>query len=130
MNASSDNVIALGRLARLRPSDIASLRDLADEESGRTQILRALEAFLETTRASDPADWDSIFSLGAQMRTVMPARIALNGFHSDRPAAELLLAGYRGLSFDEACDAYEAAQNGAEAVAGSSFGEVGLRQAV
>lgn len=101
--ALSDTVMALRRLGQLRPSDIATLRDLAREPSGRAAIVQSLASFLDRARTDDVADWDGIFALGVQMRSVLEPGSELPLSAEAHPPALLLLAGFRGCSFEQAC---------------------------
>lgn len=123
MSVSSDNASALDHLGHLTPSDIDRLRELARDEHGRAEIFHALDNYLATMRATDAADWDEIFTLGAQMRGVFPRQAMLGVSRYGRPSAELLIAGFLGQSFDEACDAFE--QNEAAAESGSGVAQGG-----
>lgn len=129
MSVSPDNVAALDRLDHLTPSDIDRLREFAGDERGRAEIIRALDRYLTTMRASDAADWDEIFTLGAQMRGIFPRQSVLGVVRQGRPSAEFLIAGFQGRSFDDACDAFEQLVASSESGSGGAQGDDTLLRA-
>ncbi|MCB4770842.1 hypothetical protein LGR54_19705 [Ancylobacter sp. Lp-2] len=107
MSALSEKLPSWRRLAHLRPSDIDDLRELAVDPAVRDEIVRRLGRLMQEMQARQPADMDTLYSIGRQIHAAFPSGTDLDIV--DPLEAVFVRAGFEGDSFDHAYELYEQA---------------------